>query len=288
MIIVRDKKSSEYKKAFEVVGQIANFYRKLYPLLAAFNKSIGLLLHIDFLLKEKTGVLSDKGFYFEVDKLYSADQGIRLSGNGLSRFFGSFYYNTLKGGSIGVFKGMDPLSIDKYCEDRLQSLLRFKKFEAIKDVSVLLKIFFIVQHSDNNIAFMKEMFEQFKRHPMIHHPKLKRKLAFLTDRVGLKSGEQVFGTQRYNTNTIMALFPIKGAEIAEVRKSEEGLKYAVLTGQTIHYIDSKRAEYGLIPLEKYFRDSMKELVPQAYKAIQKEKGVVYMWVESYTKLRGQS
>ena len=29
MIIVRDKKSSEYKKAIEVVGQIANFYRKM-------------------------------------------------------------------------------------------------------------------------------------------------------------------------------------------------------------------------------------------------------------------
>jgi len=152
----------------------------------------------------------------------------------------------------------------------------------MRDPDILGGIFYIVQHSDADVDFQIEMFEKFKKHPVSNNPKIRSDIAFMTDRVGNKKSGQVFGTQAGIYGSVYATYYIKGLEVKQVLKNSQGLKYGALTEKSIKQLNSKRKNYFLEPIEKYYKSKFKKFHKKLYKEYMKQENKdVLMWWESY-------
>lgn len=84
-------------------------------------------------------------------------------------------------------------------------------------------VFYIVQHSDHDLAFQKRCLKQFERVTATGKAD-KRDLTYLTDRVLVNSGrKQVYGTQVDTTGRTIKLCPTIDVKNLDRRRKDAGL-----------------------------------------------------------------
>ena len=136
-------------------------------------------------------------------------------------------------------KGTYDITIDKENTKRLKKVIN--KIDWPKSEIFGKKIenfsWVIVQHSDFDIPFQKKCLKLIQKLPNLKHRK--QNIAYLTDRILVnKRRKQIYGTQFYVNRKLKALpRPIRDVKNLNRRRKEAGLK----------------------PINKYYKDILKEV-----------------------------